>query len=83
MAKSLGNELRLRRIASTEPEPGKTLGLVMCVCGVCSIIPILGLIAGLGHLILWILYWSKMAAYSRTLDLTPVTLAPGPPTLIV
>ena len=38
---------------------GKLIGLAMCICGACSIIPILGAIAGLASLVLWIVYWVK------------------------
>ena len=68
LAKSLGNEFRARNIPSVEPEPGKTIGIGMCVCGACAIIPILGILAGLAQLVLWIIYWVKIAEYSRLLD---------------
>jgi hypothetical protein len=71
LAKSLANEFRLRNIPSIDPEPGKSIGIAMCVCGACSIIPILGILAGLGNFALWIAYWSKMAEFSRRLDLVP------------
>ena len=71
MAKSLGNEFRLRNIPNAEPEPGKSLGLAMSICACCSIIPILGLIAACAQLVLWIMYWVKMANYSRILEMTP------------
>ena len=72
MAKSLGNEFRARGIINVDPQPGQSFGLAMCICGACAIIPILGFLAALGHLVLWILYWSKMATYSRMLDQAPV-----------
>ena len=68
LGKSLGNEFRLRSIASTEPEPGKTLGMAMCVCQACGIIPFLNFLAAPATLVLWIMYWMKMAGYSRMLD---------------
>jgi hypothetical protein len=68
LAQSLANEFRARGIASTEPEPGKTIGMAMCVCQACGIIPYLNILAGPVALILWILYWVKMAGYSRMLD---------------
>lgn len=82
LANSLGNEFRARNISSVEPEPGKSIGIAMCVCGVCAIIPILGIVAGLANLVLWIVYWSKIAGYSRALgqtpapDAMPVTIQP-------
>ena len=71
MAKSLANEFRLRNIPSSEPEPGKTIGLAMCICACCAIIPILGFLAAPIQLVLWIMYWVKMAGYSKVLDRVP------------
>ncbi len=71
MAKSLGNEFRARNIQGVEPEPGQPIGIAMCVCGACGIIPVLGLLAGLAYLVLWIVYWAKIAEYSRMLDRVP------------
>jgi type IV pilus assembly protein PilA len=74
LADSLDNEFRARRIPNVEPKPGKSIGIAMCVCGVCSIIPLLGVLAFLAHLILWIIYWTKIAEFSRRLDMTPATI---------
>jgi hypothetical protein len=68
LGKSLGNEFTLRGIASTEPEPGKTLGMTMCVCQACGIIPFLNFLAIPAGLVLWTIYWVKMAGYARMLD---------------
>ncbi len=73
LARSLGNEFRLRKIPTDNPEPGKSIGIAMCVCGACSIIPIVNIIAALPNLILWIMYWVKMAEYARRLDEVPAT----------
>ena len=74
LARSLGNEFRLRNIPTDNPEPGKSIGIAMCVCGACSIIPIVNIIAALPNLILWIMYWVKMAEYARRLDQVPATV---------
>ena len=70
LARSLGNEFRLRNVQNVPPEPAKGIGIAMGVCGACAIIPVVGLLPGLAQLILWILYWSKIAEYSRMLDQT-------------
>jgi hypothetical protein len=57
MAKSLGAEFRKRGIAE-DPNPGQTLGLVMCVAA---------LICGPVGLVCWIMYWVKIADYSSRL----------------
>jgi len=78
MSKSLGNEFRARNTPNVEPEPAKALGIGMCVCCACSIIPILGILAGLAYLVLWIIYWSKIASYARLLEASaPVAVAPA------
>jgi len=81
MAKSLGNEFRARNAHDVEPEPRKSIGIAMAVCAICSVIPIVGIAAGLAYLVLWILYWVKMAEFSRKLDATSATggmpLSPG------
>ena len=68
LGRSLANEFKVRGIASTEPEPGKTLGMAMCVCLTCGIIPFLNFLAIPAGLILWTIYWVKVAGYSRMLD---------------
>ena len=67
MAKSLGAEFQKRSIAE-EPEPGKKLGLIMCVLLCCGIIPFLGVLCSLGGLVCWIMYWLKIAGFSKKLD---------------
>jgi hypothetical protein len=66
IAKSLGAEFQKRGLAE-DPQPGKTLGLVMCILGCCSIIPLLGFFCAIGALICWIMYWVKIAGYSGKL----------------
>jgi hypothetical protein len=68
MAKSLNNEFRLRNMQLADPMPGQSIGIAMCICGTCSIIPLLGVVAGLAFLVLWIVYWAKIAEFSRLLD---------------
>jgi len=68
MASSLHNEFVSRNIQE-EPEPGKNLGLAFCICGVLSIIPVIGFIISLAALICFIIYWVKIAGYSGKLDL--------------
>lgn len=67
MASSLEKEFKSRQI-ETDPMPGKTLGLVMCILFACSIIPGIGGLISLGGLVCWIIYWVKIAGYSKQLD---------------
>jgi hypothetical protein len=66
MSKTLGAEFQKRGQAE-DAEPGKKLGLVMCILACCGFIPVLGALCGLGYLICWILYWMKIAEFSRKL----------------
>jgi hypothetical protein len=66
IAKSLGAEFRQRGIAE-EAEPGKQLGLIMCILACCGIIPLLGVLCSLGALVCVILYWIKIAGFSAKL----------------
>ena len=66
LAKSLGAEFQKRGIQE-EPNPGKNLGMVMCILACCGIIPLLGILCSLGALICWIIYWIKVAGFSAKL----------------
>ena len=79
LAKSIGNEYRRRGIPCPDPLPGQSIGMAMCICGCFSIIPIINFIAGPVELVLWIMYWVKIAEFSRMLDFPPAAI-PAPPT---
>jgi len=64
MAKSLAAEFQKRGIQE-DPNPGKTIGMVMCILWCCGIIPFLGILCSLGALVCWIIYWVKIAGFSR------------------
>jgi hypothetical protein len=66
VAKSLGAEFQKRGMAE-EPQPGKTLGMAMCILSCCGIIPFLGILCSLGALVCWIMYWVKIAGFSAKL----------------
>lgn len=66
LAKSLGGEFNKRGIAE-EANPGQKLGLIMCILVCCGIIPLLGVLCSLAALVCWILYWVKIAGFSRKL----------------
>jgi hypothetical protein len=73
VANSLGNEFAARRIPE-EPKPGQSIGLAMCITRVCTVIPFFGIFAAIASVVLWIVYWVKIAGFSRKLD-----FAPAPP----
>jgi hypothetical protein len=64
IAKSLRNEFNRRAIPVADPLPGQNIGLAMCICACFAVIPVVGVAA----LVLWIVYWVKIAEYSRMLD---------------
>ncbi|HEY1210013.1 MAG TPA: hypothetical protein VGE85_11635 [Terracidiphilus sp.] len=72
LAKTLSNEFKMRNITNMEPMPGQSIGIAMCVCGACGIIPLIGLFASLAGFVLWIVYWAKIAEFSRILDQVPL-----------
>ena len=75
LADSLGNEFRLRKLPTNDPKPGRSVGIAMAVCGACSVIPFLNLLAMPVNLVLWVIYWIKIAGFSRQLDMLPVAAA--------
>jgi hypothetical protein len=62
MSKSLGAEFQRRGIPE-EPDPGQTIGLVMCASS---------LLCGPIYLIFWIIYWVKVAGFSSKLAGAPM-----------
>lgn len=78
LGRSLGNEFRRRAIPCPDPLPGQNIGMAMCICGCCGIVPLINLLAGPATLVLWIVYWVKIAEFSRMLDV-PVGVAYQPP----
>jgi hypothetical protein len=61
-----------------DPAPGQSIGMAMCICCVCGIIPLLGIFAGLAYLVLWIMYWVKISEYSRILSESPAPITAAP-----
>ena len=79
LADSLGNEFRARGIQE-EDRPGYGVGLAMCITRVCVIIPILGwFFCLIASLVLWIIYWVKIAGFSEKLDYAPGGAYSQPP----
>lgn len=66
LSKSLDAELTARNIPH-ETEPGKTIGLVWAGLTAACLIPGLSVLLGLPVLILWIIYWVKIAGFSAKL----------------
>jgi hypothetical protein len=79
IANSLKNEFARKGIPTSEPLPGQPIGLAMSICACCGFIPIFGLLAGIAYLVLWIIYWIKVADFSRRLDESSAVAAITPP----
>jgi len=45
-----------------------SVGLAMAICGIVSVIPFVGLSTGLACLVLWIIYWIKIAQLNSKLE---------------
>jgi hypothetical protein len=78
VANSLEHEFGARRIPE-ERKPGQTVGLAMCITRVCTIIPFVGIFAGIASVVLWIVYWVKIAGLSAKLDYAPPAQFSPPP----
>ena len=76
IARSLRNEFVARGMPGSDPEPGKGIGLAMCILALTGIIPVIGIFTSLAGLVCWIMYWVKIADYSRQLA-TPALYAGG------
>ena len=46
---------------------GRSLGITMPILGLCGIIPFLGYLASLANLVLFIIFWVKMAGFKNQL----------------
>lgn len=73
MADSLQKEFELRGLESKEARPGYSIGMAYCILTVCSVIPFVNILTGLGVLITWIIYWVNIADYKNTLVRNPLT----------
>lgn len=71
IADSLKAEFIKRNIILQENRPGASIGITYCVLNCCSIIPFLGILAGLGGLVCWIIYWVKVSNYKNLLLANP------------
>lgn len=76
LSRSLANEFARRGMPSPEAEPGQSIGLAMCICACCGVIPVLGLLGSLASVVLWIMYWVKISGYSQTLAIQAAVAIP-------
>jgi len=77
ISRSLRNEFNRRNFPDIEAEPGKGIGLAMCILDVGVFIPFLGIGAAIAGFVCWILYWVKIHEYSEKLCI-PLLAASAP-----
>jgi hypothetical protein len=68
IADSLRNEFTFRQLPLSEREPGKNLGITFCILNLTAWIPLLGILTGLAGFVCWIVYWVRIADYSRRIS---------------
>jgi type IV pilus assembly protein PilA len=78
LSNSLRNEFRARGVSNIEPEPGKSIGIALSICAACGIVPFVNFVAFPVQLILLVVYWSKIAGFSRMLDQVPAPNVTAP-----
>lgn len=64
---SFRKEFEARGLQTDDPQFGYVLGLITCICPLAGWVPLLGMLAGLAGLVCWILWWIKVANYSKQL----------------
>jgi len=81
ISESIEREFAAREIIPASPQEGfgKGVGIAMCCLTVASVIPILGIFAGFAAFVCWIIYWVKIAGYSRVLEASGTAFAAGYP----
>ena len=67
LSKSLHNEFT-RRNMSEDQRPAYGVGMAMCILYLVALIPHLHMAGSFALLIVWIIYWVKIARYSRKLQ---------------
>ena len=67
---SLKAEYSKRGIPLDLARPAYGVGLAYSILNCCSVIPILGILASIGWLVCWIIFWVKVNGYSAKLDQT-------------
>ncbi len=74
IADSLKTEFAKRNLTVTEDRPGYSMGLIYCILNCCTIVPILGALAGIGAFVCWIMYWIKIHDYKSKLKVSDTVL---------
>jgi len=68
IADSLKAEFASRGIQVDEDRPGYSIGITYCILYCCGIVPFIGILASLGGIVCWIIYWVKISGYKTKLQ---------------
>ena len=66
ISESVAKEFQSRGLPA-DGDFGKGLGITMPILTLCGIIPVIGALAGLANLVIWIIFWAKMSKYKNQL----------------
>lgn len=69
IADSIRAEANKQNLQLAEDRPGYSIGIAMCILSCVNLIPIINMLSGIGSLICWIIYWSKISSYKNQLKL--------------
>ncbi|MEO6730564.1 MAG: hypothetical protein ABIN01_05060 [Ferruginibacter sp.] len=63
IAESFNAECSLLNIPTDETNPTQGIGNTKNIFRLCTMIPVIGLLAGIGYLVCWIMHWIKVNEY--------------------
>ncbi|MEO6229201.1 MAG: hypothetical protein ABJB11_06930 [Ferruginibacter sp.] len=65
LAESIAAECTLLNIPLAETNPTQGIGNTKNILRLCTMIPLVGILAGFGYLVCWILHWVKVHEYKN------------------
>lgn len=63
IAESFHAECNLLNIPTNETNPTQGIGNIKNILRICTMIPIIGILAGIGYVVCWIMHWIKVNEY--------------------
>ena len=69
---SRSNQLAAQAAGRDVGDGGQIIGILFMVFGLLALIPFIGILLGLASLVLWIVFWVKIAGFSADLRNAPV-----------
>ena len=65
IAESFAAECYLLNIPTDETNPTQGIGNTKNILALCTMIPIIGVLAGIGYIVCWIMHWVKVNEYKN------------------